>query len=466
MSDSSLSTNSRPARLPWDVALFFALYILLPEYFALEFHGSFPLLTGNRAVLIIMGILLLVRNRRLLRPAQWHLGLCEDRFLRWGLLIYFSLLALCHLVLLPADPAEAVKALLVLAAEEYILVWLLVHTLDSRKKLVTALKILVLAAGVASVIAVIGSIIGRNPFHLLNTVQREMLMVDYIRLGMLRAAAGFGHPVFYGAFCVMIVPLTMYAIEHSDRWWEKLLYAACLIADLVGLFFSNSRGSLMIFVVLAVLLVILCLVRKALKKLICTFLPVALAALAIAFVVSTAASPLGPSFLVHVTESVFDSFLVTDSAGSEEVEYGENENGSLSRLKQLSGIEWTLSQKPLFGFGSNAHVRGLIKYQYAEDIWGPTATFDMGPVAIICQYGLVGLAAFIALFCSLLKTTLSRKYLRDPLMPYLCLCLIAYGMNLLSIASLNKYLWVLVGLIVCLVNIIAKESRADLPSGE
>lgn len=467
MSNPFLREHNKHTRLPWDVALFFALYVLLPEYLAVEFHGSFPLLTGNRAVLILMGILLLVRNRHLLlKPRQWQLGLCQDRFLRWGLLIYFALLALCHLVLLPTDTAEAVKALLVMAAEEYVLVWLLVHVLDSRKKLVAALKVLVVAAGVTGVISVIGVCVGFNPFHLLNTVRRDMLMTDYMRLGLLRADAGFGHPVFYGAFCVMVIPLTMYAFSHSDARWEKILYAACLIADLAGLIFSNSRGSLIVFVLLVILLLVVCLVRKALKKLIITYLPVALAALVIAFVISTAISPLGPSFLVKVAGSVFDSFLVTDSSGTEDVAYGENENGSMSRIKQLSGIKWTLTQKPLFGFGSNAHTRGLIKYEIVQGEWWPSGTFDMGPVAIICQYGLVGLVAFMALFGALLKTVLSRKYLRDPLMPYLCFSLIAYGLNLLSIAGLNKYLWVLIGLILSLVNILAKENRAGLPAGE
>ena len=131
-----------------------------------------------------------------------------------------------------------------------------------------------------------------------------------------------------------------------------------------------------------------------------------------------------------------------------------------SRLVQLTGITWTLRQKPIFGFGSNAHMKGLISYQFQEGQWWTKATFDMALVSIVCQYGLVGLAGYVALYGSMLKTWLDKKYRKDKLMQALGIAFITYLLCLLSISSLDRTGWTLMSAIVCLANIIRKEQSS------
>lgn len=455
-------------KLGWDVILFFALYVISPSYCAIELSSRLPLITVSRAVLMIMLLMLLVRRREdffALRKGnirQLNFGLTGDKFLRWGMLIYFILLIICDIALLPADFGEALKAMFVVIAESYMLVWILTLVLDTREKLLTALQVLVAASGVTALVATVGCILDGNPFYYLDTVHREMLMASFYRLGMLRAEAGFGHPVFYGAFCAIITPINMYFVENSDQKWEKRLFSACLTMNIVGLVLSNSRGSMVAFGFLLILVTIARVIKKEFKPFFLTYLPIGIAALVILAAVSLI-SPAGLKFLQGIVYSLIDSFfsgtVSPDEIGdSSVISYGENASGMVSRYVQFTGILWTLARKPLFGFGSNAHVRGLISYQL-EGYWIPTDTFDVGLVAIICQYGIIGLLGYTALFGTLAGTVLSRKYRQDPLMRSLALAFVTYLVCLITIASLDKMFWVLIAAIVCLVNILRREEN-------
>lgn len=479
-----LVQNRRPGndrQLGWDVVLFFALYVIAPSYLAAEFHRSLPLLTLSRALLLTIGIMLIIRRRndlfhlRRLDRKALNFGLTANKLLRWGLLIYFLLLLLSDIALFPADRTEALKAIFVLLLEEYTLVWLLSLILDTRKKLLTALQTLVIASGVTAVISIIGCIIDNNPFHWLNTVERATLMTSYYRLGVLRADAGFGHPVFYGAFCAVMIPIHMYFVENSAPKWKRIVFSACLSFNLVGLFLSNSRGSQLAFCCIVVLVAFLRILRKEFKKFLRTYIPVLLTSGAILAVV-LAVLPYGFYFFTRSVNSLIHVFFPNFTFDPSELlpnatdpnaptlplpEYGENAAGTRSRLVQLTGIYWTLTKKPLFGFGSNAHTRGLIAFQFVEGQWWPTESFDMGLVGIVCQYGIVGLLGYTALYGSFFLTTLSSKFRKDPLMHYLGLAFICYMLCLLTINDLPKMAWVLFAAIVCLVNIIQKEQSAD-----
>lgn len=455
-------------RLPWEVVLFFTLYVFSPSYFALELSDKLPLLTVSRVLLILMGVMLLIRRRneifplRNLKLARWNFCLTEDKFLRTGLLVYFVLLLICDAALLWADAGEAVKAMFSVVAENYALVWMLTLILDTREKLKKALQILVLSSAVVAVIVTIGCVFNCNPFYWLNTVQREMLMSAYYRLGLLRAEAGFGHPVYYGAFCAVITPINMYFIEHGESRWKKLLFSGCQVMNLVGLVLSNSRGSLCIFALLVVLVAVIRIWEKRFAEFLRTYLPIGLAALAILAVVAQL-SPAGLAFLKGIVNSMINAIapntvsmdIIVDE--NTLISYGENVGGAHSRKAQLTGILWTMQRNPLVGLGSNAHMRGLVSYQYKPGIWSVADTFDVALVAIICQYGILGFIGYTALFGSVFKTTAIKQYRQDPLMQFLGLAFVSFMLCLITISSLDKVSWVLFAVIICLCNILRRK---------
>ena len=477
---SQQNTNARKLPIGWDVILFFALYIIAPSYFAVEFHSSLPLITLSRALLVAMTVMLAIRNRNRIFPLkklQWNSlnsGLTSCKPLRWGLILYFALLLISDMALFPADKGESLKAIFVLLVEEYFLIWLLTMILDTREKLLTALQVLAISSGCVALLSILGCIFDANPFHWLNTVEREMLMTTYYRLGILRAEAGFGHPVYYGAFCAIMIPLIMYFLEHSPARWQRRLYAFVLSLNLIGLLLSNSRGSLLAFACLLALVVFIRIIKKEFKAFLRTYIPVLVITLLMLAVV-VAVLPYGLYFLSETLKSLVSVILPDLPPSTESLlptptdptipteplpEYGENASGTRSRLIQLSGILWTLQRNPLFGLGSNAHVRGLISYEFLEGVWLPNATFDMGLVAIVCQFGILGFIGYTALYGSFFFTTAAKKFRKDALMHHMGLSLVTYFLCLITISGLLKMEWVLFGMMVCLVNIINKEQSA------
>lgn len=468
-------------KLPWDVCLFFALYVLAPAYCAIELSAKFPLITVSRVLIVLIGTMLVLRRRRdlfylpTLDIRSLNFGLSTDRWLRWGLFVYFGLLTVCHMVLLPVNTGEEIKAIFVLWIESYALVWMLSLVLNTRRKIIAALRILVLASGVTAIIAAVGCIFGCNPFHALNFVSRDMVLNFEYRQGMLRASAGFQHACHYGAFCTIISPINMYLVEYSERRWEKKLFSLCLALNIVGIVLSNSRGSFVTFGFLVIVAAIWAIFHREFGKFLRTYVPVGVLATLLLVIVAVL-SPVGLVFLEGIVRSVLhivfpgvstdvvlkehNTILSNGLNGGDGsvIPYGLNEGGGYSRLRQLTGIQWTLTQKPWFGFGSNAHMAGLISYQYIKGVWQVSQTFDVGIVAVICSYGIVGFLGHIALFGSLLKASFSKICFRDPLMRFLGFTLVIYLVHLLTIASLHKMLWILISAIVCLSNIIRRES--------
>lgn len=501
------SVKASKDSLSWEVVLFLALYAIMPSYCAVELHEKLPLITASRAVLVLMGVMLIFRRRGdLLNFKQfgwrkWNLLLTENKLLRYGLFGYFIILIIVNATFL-TQTSEAVKQIFVIASEEYALVWMLAMILDSREKIVSAVRVLVVSSAAVALAACISCSMGFNMFSLLNTVSRDMLMSNYYRLGMLRAAAGFGHPVYYGAYCTVMFPLCMYFVEESQHKRQRIFYGICLALNFAGLILSNSRGSMLALGCLGVLVFVIRWVNKGLKKLFVTYLPYGAIALVILVLVASF-SPLGVSFLSKTARSVLESVesmfpmsaqpvettqtAQTDPSESQptettpgetepqptetvpdetepqptepEVEYGENQDGLSSRLKQLTGLTWTLTQEPVFGFGPNCHARGLMAYMYHPGHWSYVATFDVNIVAIVGQYGLVGLVAYLFQYGSVGITLIRKKHRSDKLMHFLLLAFIGYVLCLLSISFLDKTAWILIGIILSLVNILRKEQN-------
>lgn len=455
--------------LGWDVLLFFALYMIMPSYFAIEISSKLPLFTASRILFIIMGAMLLVRRRRQLVPlklSQWNFLLTEDRWLRGGLFLYFVLLTVCNGVLLLTDTGEALKALFSVIVESYGLIWMLSLILDTREKLEKALAVAVVSSGVVATVVTVGCVLDVNPFYWLNTVEREMLMAGYYRLGLLRAEAGFGHPVYYGAFCAIMIPINMYFIENNENRNKHLLFSGSLGMNLVGLVLSNSRGSLCVFGCLAFLVLVIRIREKRFGELCKIYLPIVGIALMILGVVALM-SPAGLAFLRGIVASLINTVapgsvsmdIIIDE--NTVISYGKNASGGRSRMTQMTGMLWTMKESPLFGLGSNAHKRGLVFYQNKQGIWSQAQTFDVALVSIVCQYGLVGLAGYISLFGSIFRTTAIKVYRQDSLMHFLGLAFITYLLCLITISSLDKVAWMLITVIVCLCNIIRKESSCE-----
>lgn len=101
--------------------------------------------------------------------------------------------------------------------EQLILVIILLQVIESKQQIKQCMKALACGSAISAIVSIISIICGENLFYYLNTVSRSMLMASTVRMGIVRAEAGFGHPVYYGVsilvcgdtFCVYSVFLSV-----------------------------------------------------------------------------------------------------------------------------------------------------------------------------------------------------------------------------------------------------------------
>ena len=108
---------------------------------------------------------------------------------------------------------------------------------DQIKKCVEAISY---GSGFVAIISLISVGIGQNLFYNLNIVSRNMLMASTIRMGIMRAEAGFGHPVYYGVYCALMIPIAYFLFESSRK---KRFLIICIL-NIIGLLLTESRGSI------------------------------------------------------------------------------------------------------------------------------------------------------------------------------------------------------------------------------
>ncbi len=136
-------------------------------------------------------------------------------------------------------------------------------------------------------------------------------------------------------------------------------------------------------------------------------------------------------------------FNLNETAPSEMVEFGENVRAVKSRTFQFSGIQYAMSQNPIFGLGAGALSSDKVLY-YSYDAWRVSHTYDMGIVEILISEGILGLIAYISLFTSLIIITVKlykseKGFYTDKFLIYLIP--IAYLICTLSTANMPHFLF-------------------------
>lgn len=414
----------------------------MPSYCAVELSSFLPLITVSRILLVVVFFSYVFSHRGKIKISFSQ----YNKSIRRAILIYSVFLCMANVAYI-TETSEAIKAIFTVIFEELFLVWIIQQMISSRIKLIACLEIMVYASGITAVLGIIESFTGFNVFYSLNTVQREMLMASFSRMGMQRAETGFGHAVYYGTYCAVMIPICMYFIENYS--WKKWKYYLCLTLNLIALFLANSRGSILS----AGCILLYMLFTKKQHELVKYKNYALVICISLIFVAIIKPSIL--TFMGNIIQSVIDA-LTSDSSTIEN--YGINESGMASRLGQFSGILWTLKNNPLWGLSANANKYGLVSYLTNQGIWAPTSTFDMGYIAIFCQYGIVGSIGYIVLFGTIIKKLCSRINEDDrSLQRMFKYAFATYFLCLLSVSSVQKLLWVLIALFVAYLNIFTME---------
>lgn len=191
------------------ILFFMAFYPVLPDYFAIELGGGLPLLKASRILLLILMLCVCFHNKKihLIRQPLKVTGLY------WPLFIYFAarILANGYYAL---SLSAAINTEFTVIVEQLLLIVMICQVVRSREDVHLCVKTIVNASGVVAIISIINVLIGSNLFYNLNTVSRNVLMVSTVRMGIIRAEATFGHPVYYAMYCALIIPLAFKNVKH------------------------------------------------------------------------------------------------------------------------------------------------------------------------------------------------------------------------------------------------------------
>ena len=430
------------------IVLFFSLYMILPSYFALEINESLPLMTASRIILLFCFIIVVLKGYGKL-PISMIKELGND------VKLYFLLFIIIDIYHMFDTGVSSFNHLFILLFEQFGVIWIIMILINNKFKFKKSIHILMYSSAIVAIISIIGFVFNSNPFYILNTVSRSMTQagttdIGY-RNGLLRIEAGFGHPVYYGMYCSIMIFLSFYVYNYERKKVNSFL---CLLLNIVSLVLTNSRGSILGVIVTIFISLIINGAKE--RKKYYKFFIIFILFFSLSFILSLRVR----GYIINILQSFLVYFGITQNTS---VNFGANMSFTSDRLMQFTGIIWTLMMSPIFGFGYGAQSKSVISY-YNIGKWFPTTTFDVGYVEIFCCYGIVGSIAFLFLIRCIIKKLKFIK--RESYSIMFRNMFIVYFICLLSVVNIDRIFWVILGLLLAYSRIVKLESRIEYESIE
>ena len=107
------------------------------------------------------------------------------------------------------------KVLLNIFMKYYVIIWLgfvIIKCLNTRKRFLRAVDLLIIGAVVASIIGIVESITGFNGFHLLNTMGAQITLQP-LRFGFRRIISFTYQTISFCNYCMFALGLIVYRIS-------------------------------------------------------------------------------------------------------------------------------------------------------------------------------------------------------------------------------------------------------------
>jgi hypothetical protein len=424
------------------IYVFFAFGCILPSYFGVEVSESLPILTGSRMLILLLAFYVIINKNKM--PVG---NIFKEQRINSIFWVYFLFRIIAECYHIVTVPSEVLKELFSIFFEELMLVYLIVKSVNTRLRFEKCLKIFIYGGVAVLMVGIFQSITGINLFSYLNRVNREMLDISGTRLGFVRANASFGHPVYFGQFCVLLLPLISFMYDNS----RKTKYLCFLVIDIVALILSNSRGA----IIPGIIIVIVMVLQKE-RNIRWRYTSRGIVGFVFFAMISLIVTPIGNTVFM-----IIKSILNTFGASFILDEYGGNESGLDSRALQLSGISWIILNEAIwFGLGPNAHLRGLVSYFFLGR-WQSLPTIDVGYIGFFLFEGIVGSIGYLTLIFGLPIRAYGKRNRNDVsnLNNTFFLCFLAYALLLMSAVGLKLTFWVLISLFISYNNVLCQEAN-------
>lgn len=358
---------------------FAALYLIIPEYFAINISSGIPMLSLSRWILILL-ILGLARKSKikLVSTELKKIGISRT------VLIYF----IAKIVIDSSfvfESTMALKYLFITILQEYFVLLVMVNYITDEPTWDKFTSIIVKSSFFVFVLGIQEAFTKINVAYWLKTVDREVLAAAYERIGVTRSEFSFGHPIYFATYCGMLLPFIWYQYKKTG----KKFYMLNMLLGIVAILTSVSRGILLALVMLAICIFIIESPKEKMKTIFITIL--AIPPVAILFGVFS-----NNKFIQTISNS-FKSLL--NEFGFQYVVGDVYSNAIGGRFEQISGIEYIIQNKRFFrGFGPDAIKNGLVLYKSMSNHWYTNNSIDVGYVQIFAEKGIIGLVAYLQLY--------------------------------------------------------------------
>ena len=128
----------------------------------------------------------------------------------------------------------------------YVIIWLgcaIIKCLNTRKRFIRAVDLLIIGAVVASIIGIMESITGFNGFHLLNTMGAQITLQP-LRFGFRRIISFTYQTISFCNYCMFALGLIVYRISVCSKENERkqkygIAYCHCFYCCIINTFKIN-----------------------------------------------------------------------------------------------------------------------------------------------------------------------------------------------------------------------------------
>ncbi len=408
--------------------LFINCMLFLPDYYGIEISNSLPLITVCRIMFVILYIYAFINRRRNIDLR--HIDLKTLPKSSYCIIGYFALRIISNLYYVSVYGQAAKTIFIIIFEQLFLLVAFYVLGL-SREEMRALIKTIVWTATVLFCFGIFESLTNIRIFNALYTVSKDVLNVEFTRLGLLRATTTMGLPGFYGNMCILVLPLILYLYEISRQKKYLISMGLCMLA----IIHSGSRADVIFFFIVLAVFVIYVITEKSRRVEFCKQIAgVFLSVLFFTFALSIA-SPYYRYFYTGSAKAILNEvgfdFDLNEGAPDENVGFGENLSGSTSRTQQFTGILYTARINPIFGLGSGAQARAEIQY-FTRGKWRNWNSYDLGIVEIFGDEGILGLMGVALMLLYIILSASKNRYLH-------MMCLV-YILATLNTANMYKFL--------------------------
>lgn len=230
------------------IFLMFGIYPIIPQYFGIMGISAFKLMCLGIVLFayVFFGISKSVatscRNIQI-AFGIWLIIMLVNAILFKGIVEYFYEV-LCY----------------------YLVGFVIIKCLNTRKRFLCAVDLLIIGAVVASIIGIVESITGFNCFHLLNTLGAQITLQP-LRFGFRRIISFTYQTISFCNYCMFALGLIVYRIgvcdKENDRK-QKYCIAYCIV--FVAALLTLSRSILICIIISQLIFLYLCGYKVLLKK--------------------------------------------------------------------------------------------------------------------------------------------------------------------------------------------------------